>query len=157
MGKYITVFSLGILAGIVITLLAIVIVVPGRMFVVTESELDFDDTVNALVQSAEAGDWSVPHQYNLQATMEKHGVTTDPVVVMSICNPVHAEKILNSGNNRFVSAIMPCRVAVYEDEGKTYAAILNARLFYPFMKKEARSTLKAANSESMQILKTINY
>lgn len=157
MGKYITVFSLGLLAGIIISFLAIVIVLPGKMFVVTESELGFEDTVNTLIKSAEARQWSIPHQYNLQSTMQKNGFDTEPVMVMSMCNPVHVEKILNSHSSRLVSAIMPCRIAVYEDDGKTYAAILNAKLFYPFIKREAKNTIKAANSESIQILRTINY
>lgn len=157
MGRSITVFTLGLLAGIFIAFLAIFIVLPRQMFVVTESEHSFDDTVNALEKSAVASHWSIPHQYNLQATMQKNGFDTEPVKVMSLCNPYHAEKILNSKNSRLVSAIMPCRIAVYEDNGKTYAAILNAKLFYPFMNKEAKETLKAANDESRQILKSIKY
>jgi uncharacterized protein (DUF302 family) len=155
MGKNITVFTLGLLAGIFIAFLAIFIVLPRQMFVVTESHYDFDDTVSVLVKSAEASEWTIPHQYNLQATMQKNGFETAPVSVMSMCNPYHAEKILNSRNSRLVSAIMPCRIAVYENDGKTYAAMLNAKLFYPFMKKEAKGTLKAANDESKQIIKTL--
>ncbi len=155
MRRNITVFTLGLLAGILIAFLAIFIVLPRQMFVVTESDYNFGDTVSALVKSAEASDWTIPHQYNLQATMQKNGFETAPVSVMSLCNPLHAEKILNSRNSRLVSAIMPCRVAVYEDEGRTYAAMLNAKLFFPFMKKEAKETLKAANDESRQIIKSI--
>lgn len=157
MSKLITVFSLGLLAGILVSFLAVFIVVPGQMFVVTQSELGFEDTVNALVKSAQGREWTIPHQYDLQATMQKNGFDTDPVVVMSMCKPEHAQKILNSQNSRYISAVMPCRVAVYEKDGKTYTAVLNARLFYPFMKMEAKSTMKAANYESIQIIKTINY
>lgn len=157
MGKFIAVFSLGLLTGVLIAFLSIFIVVPGQVFEVTESELGFEDTVNALGKSAEVRGWVVPHRYNLQVTMQKNGFDTQPVVVMSLCNPAHAEKILNSESSRLLSAIMPCRVAVYEQDGKTYAAMLNARLFYPFLKKEAKSTMKAANSESLKIMNTINY
>lgn len=156
MGKYIAVLSVGLLAGILITFLAIFIVLPRQMFVVKESKFNFEDTITALAKSAEASDWAIPQQYNLQATLKKKGFETEPVVVISMCNPVLAEKILNSDRSRFVSAIMPCRLAVYESDGKTYTSMLNAKLFYPFMKKEAKETLKAANSESIQILKTIN-
>lgn len=157
MGKSIAVFTLGLLAGMFIVFVSIFIVIPGKMFVVTESEFGFDETVNALVKSAEARDWVISHQYDLRATMQKSGYETEPVRVMSMCKPVHAEKILNSKNSRLVSAIIPCRIAVYEREGKTYAAVLNAKLFYPFIRKEAKSTIKAANAESVQIIKTINY
>ncbi len=156
MGKIIAVFSTGLIAGISITFLALFIVLPRQMFVVTESEFSFEDTVNALTKSAEAHEWAVPQQYNLQATMQKSGYETEHVVVISMCNPVLAEKILNSRNSRFLSAIMPCRISVYEEKGKTYVSMLNAKIVYPFIKREAKETLKAANSESLQILRTIN-
>ncbi len=157
MEKNVAVFSIGLMVGIVITFLAVYIVLPRQMFVVTESELNFDETVNAIAKSAEANAWAIPQQYNLQETMKKHGFETEPVVVMSMCNPVLAEQILNSLNSRYVSAMMPCRLSVYEDDGKTYASMLNAKLFYPFMNKDAKETLKAANEESMKILGTIKY
>lgn len=155
MEKNIAVFSIGLIAGVIITFLAIFIVLPRQMFVVAESELNFEETVNTIAKSAEASDWAIPQQYNLQATMKKYGYETEPVVVMSMCNAVHAEKILNSVSSRFVSAMMPCRLAVYENGGKIYASMLNAKLFYPFLKKDAKETLRAANEESMQILRTL--
>ncbi len=157
MEKNIIVFTVGLIAGIFITFLAIFIVLPRQMFVVAESRLNFNETVNAVSKSAEANKWAIPQQYNLQVTLEKHGYDTKPVVVMSMCNPVLAERILNSGNSRFLSAIMPCRLSIYEDDGKIFASMLNAKLFYPFLKEDVKETLKAANEESMQILRIIKY
>jgi uncharacterized protein (DUF302 family) len=157
MAKNITFFSVGLMAGIIIAFFSIFIVLPRQMFVIAESGLSFDETVNALTKSAEANEWSIPQQYNLQAILKKHGFETGPVVVISMCNPILAEKILNSDDSKFLSAFMPCRLSIYEDDGKIYASMLNTRLFYPFLKKDVKETMRTANKESMQILRTLKY
>ena len=84
------------------------------MFVLNESKLGFDETVQAIEQSTVNNNWSMPHQYNLQATIKKHGFDVRLVKVFSLCKPEHAYEIPGSENERLVSALMPCRVAEYE-------------------------------------------
>lgn len=153
--KNISVFILGIVTGIVLTVATILLILPNQMFVVNESKLGFDETVQAIEQSATENNWSVPHQYNLQATMKKHGFDVRPVKVFSLCKPEHAYEILGSENERLVSALMPCRVAVYEKEGKTYVSMLNSGLFSKFMGKKVSEVMTAASEENKQILEPV--
>lgn len=145
-------FLTGLIVGVVITVLAIIVVLPKQMFVVHESKLGFDETVETIAQSAKDNKWSMPHMYDLQATMKKHNLDVNPVKVLSLCKPEHAYQILNSDEVRSVSALMPCRVAVYEKGGKTYVSMLNAGLFSKFMGKKVSSVMGAASSENEQIL-----
>lgn len=148
-------FLIGLLAGIVVTVVTIVVILPGKMFIVNESKLSFDETVDALVASTAENKWSMPHQYDLQATMKKHGFDVNPVKVFSLCKPEHAYKILGSENEQLVSALMPCRVAVYEKDGKAYVSMLNAGLFSKFMGKKVKEVMGAASKENEEILKPI--
>lgn len=150
--KGFTMFLAGLIAGVALTIIIIVVVVPKKMFVVHESKLGFDQTVETIIQSAKDNNWSMPHQYDLQATMKKHNFEVKPVKVFSLCKPEHAYKILNSDEVRSVSALMPCRVAVYEKDGKTFVSMLNAGLFSKFMGKEVSSVMGAASSENEEIL-----
>jgi uncharacterized protein (DUF302 family) len=50
---------------------------------------------------------------------------------------------------------MPCRVAIYEKEGKTYVSMLNAALFSRFLSKKSKSVMSAASAENEQILASV--
>jgi uncharacterized protein (DUF302 family) len=156
MTRILIVFTAGLLAGFALTLLSIMIVIPGKLFVEKESPMGFNETVSALTDSAEASQWTISHSYNLQATMEKNGYIVDPVLVVSLCNPSHAHNILNNISSRRISAMMPCRLAVYEKEGKTYTSIFNSRIMYPFLNRNDRKTLKATTNETIQIINKIH-
>lgn len=149
------VFIGGILVGIVVTLVLIGFVLPGKMFIVNESKLGFAETLETIEESVTDNGWSIPHQYNLQATMQKNGFQVEPARVFSLCNPSNAHEILKGGERRMVSALMPCRVAVYEKDGKTFVSMLNARLFSKFLGKEVSSVMNAATKENLMILEPV--
>ena len=148
-------FITGLVVGLLIAVLVVMVVMPKQMFVTHESKLDFNGTVDAITSSVQENNWSMPHQYDLQATMEKHGFSVKPVKVFSICKPEHAYQILSGDEERMASALMPCRIAVYEKNDKTFISILNAGLFSKFMGSEIRKVMGAASDENMQILADI--
>ena len=145
-------FLSGLIVGVVITVLAIVVVLPKQMFVVHESKLGFDETVEAITASASNNKWSMPHQYDLQATMKKHGFDVQPVKVFSLCKPEHAYEVLKGNNERLASALMPCRIAVYEKDGKTFISMLNSGLFSKFMGATIKEVMGAASKGNKLII-----
>ncbi|MCF8221977.1 MAG: DUF302 domain-containing protein [Bacteroidales bacterium] len=151
----IVLFAGGILTGIIITLIILIAILKQQMFVVYESKFDFDKTVNTITESAEDHKWSVQHSYDIQASLDKHGYTVQPVKVFSLCKPEHASKILVSGEERIVSALMPCRISVYEDDGTVYISMLNSGLFSRFLGKEIKNVMGKASSENKQILEPV--
>ena len=150
-------FIFGLISGVVFTLVAIVLLLPKQMFIVHESKLSFNETVEAIEKSVVNNHWSMPHQYDLQATMKKHGFEVKPVKVFSLCKPEHAYQILGSNNHRLVAALMPCRVAVYEKEGKTYVSMLNSGLFSRLLGKKVRDVMGVASEENQKILQPVIY
>ena len=153
--KGLTMFLTGLIAGILLTVIVLIVVMPKQMFVVNESKLGFDETVAAIEKSAKDHNWSMPHLYDLQATMKKHNFDVKPVKVFSLCKPDHAYQILSSDQERVVSALMPCRVAVYERNGKTYVSMLNSGLFSRFMGNKVKTVMGAASDENKQILSPV--
>ncbi len=153
--KGLTMFLTGLIAGILLTVIVLIVVMPKQMFVVNESKLGFDETVAAIEKSAKDHNWSMPHLYDLQATMKKHNFDVKPVKVFSLCKPDHAYQILSSDQERVVSALMPCRVAVYERNGKTYVSMLNSGLFSRFMGNKVKTVMGAASEENKQILSPV--
>jgi len=155
MKKGIFKFLSGLVVGVAITLLALFVILPKQMFVVNESKLGFDETVATIVKSAADNNWSVPHQYDLQAAMKKHDLEVNPVTVFSLCKPDHSFEILKRDEERLVSALMPCRIAVYEKNGKTFISMLNSGLFSKLMGSKINEVMSLASEENLKILEPV--
>lgn len=145
-------FILGLIVGIAVTILAIVVVLPRYMFVVKESKLGFKETIDSIEKSASEQKWGIPHQYDLQATLKSKGFEVKPVNIISLCKPEHANEILSGNNERLASALMPCGIAVYEKEGKTFVSMLNSGLFSKFMGAKIKKVMGVAAKENKLIL-----
>lgn len=148
-------FLFGLILGVGLTLMLTFVVISKKMFVVMESKYSFSETIEHLEESVAENKWSIPHRYDLRATLEGKSLKVDSVNVFSLCNPKFAYEILNSDDNRLVSAIMPCRVSVYEKDGKTYISMLNSDLFARFLGKEVKDVLETASSENLKILEPL--
>jgi len=149
-------FLAGVIAGILISLALVFLAAPKLMFSVSESKYDFATTKAMIEEATPANKWSMPHQYDLQATLGKHGFDVKPVQVFSICKPDIAVKILGDDSKRHISAMMPCRVAVYEKaDGKTYIARMNAGLLAKLLGSEVNAIMGEAETGSEKILEEI--
>ena len=100
---------------------------PGFMFIQSTSPYSFDETVERISKAVEKHEWKMPAVHNLQETMQKFGKDVLPVKVFEICHPSHSSRILSTDHERFVSALMPCRIAVYNhSDGKTFVSRINS-------------------------------
>jgi uncharacterized protein (DUF302 family) len=117
----------GLVAGAIIVLLTVFNLAPSRMFIESESEFAFDETVEIFTSTATDMGWKVPHVSDLQKTMAKHGHDVKKVKVIDLCHPDHAIKILEKSDERIVTPMMPCRVSIYEKaDGKVYISRMNS-------------------------------
>lgn len=100
-----------------------------EMFFETESPYDFKTTVEKLSQIIEEAGWKIPAIHDLQQTMLKFGKEVLPVKVFEICHPKHSSRILERNEERIASAMMPCRISVYnKNNGKTFISRINSGL-----------------------------
>jgi len=148
-------FILGLLLGAVVTLLAVYVIIPSKLFVVKESKFDVEETVATIEKSAADLNWGVLHKYDLQVTLKGKGFDVQPAQVLSLCKPTHANGILSGTNVRKVSALMPCRMSVYEKKGKTFISILNLGFVSIFLSKKAKEVMSQAGAENDLILRPV--
>ncbi len=127
---FVGLFAGGLVAGAVIMGLVAWNMMPGMMLTVHESQFGFDETVEFVTASATKHGWQVPKIYDLQASLVKAGHDDmTRVKVLSLCQPDHAYGVLHHDENKKITAIMPCRVGVYEDaSGKVYISEMNMGL-----------------------------
>lgn len=149
-------FFFGLFSGIVIIGLFLTFVFPRMLFSVNESRYDFDQTAEIFTESVKNQNWNMPHQYDLQEIMAKNEFQVKPVKVFSICKPDIAVRILENDNDRHISAMMPCRIAIYKKaDGKTYISRMNARLFAKLLGGKANAVMGDAGDGSENILKAV--
>ena len=144
---------IGLVAGALIAVLVIFFSSPSLMLKENKSKHDFETTLAEIEKSVESLGWKIPHINDLQATMHKFGKDVRRVKVYEICHPDHAYKILKQDDERIVSSLMPCRIAVYEkSNGNIYVSRMNAGLMSKPMSRIIRSTMSEAAADSEKIL-----
>ena len=149
-------FIIGLVSGVLLTILAAIIIGPKVLFIESESRYDFEQTAARIASESSENGWAMPHQYDLQMTMKKHGFDVRPVTVFSVCKPALANQILAENHERVVSSMMPCRIAIYQKaDGKTYIARMNAGLMSKLLGGKVREVINAAGKGSEKILNPI--
>jgi uncharacterized protein (DUF302 family) len=153
MKKMTTGIIIGLLAGVLVASLAIFFASPSLMLKENKSKHDFETTLAEIEKSVESLGWKIPHINDLQATMHKFGKDVRQVKLYEICHPEHAYRILSQDDERIVSSLMPCRIAIYEkSDGSVYVSRMNSGLMSKPMNKIIRSTMSVAAAETEQIL-----
>lgn len=81
------------------------------------------EAATALHSAVEANRFGVMHVHNLKETMAKKGVEfARECLIFEVCQPQQAKKVLEE--NMSISTALPCRISVYEEDGKTVLATL---------------------------------
>lgn len=136
---------IGLVAGIIVGVLALFLAMPSLMFKETRVDTDFETTVSNVEKAVADHGWKMPHVHDLQATMKNFGKDVRSVKVFELCNPNYAYEILNKDEERVVSNMMPCRLAVYEKaDGKVYISRMNSGTVAKPMSKVVRTTMTEA-------------
>jgi len=96
-----------------------------------QSPIGFDETIAKLKSNAKKLGWKVPKKWakNFQKNL-KHVTKVDVGrnLVIEMCEPYAAVKLLVHDKYKKFLAMMPCSVAVYEkSDGKVYISMMNMR------------------------------
>lgn len=128
---------------------------PGGMMIhEKQSPYDFDKTVDVILANAKAEGWLVPKIYDFQASLIKQN-QPDPgkVKILKLCQPEYASKLLSQDNSKFVGAMMPCSVSVYEkSNGEVYVSSMNMGLMAKMFSGIVGDTLALVASDDAKIL-----
>ncbi|OYW73798.1 MAG: hypothetical protein B7Z37_20165 [Verrucomicrobia bacterium 12-59-8] len=81
------------------------------------------ETAAALQTAVDANHFGVMHIHDLKESMWKKGVEFDhECLIFEVCQPQQAKRVLDE--NMSVSTALPCRISVYEADGRTILATL---------------------------------
>jgi uncharacterized protein (DUF302 family) len=157
MKKYIIGLVIGVFIGAAVLGFTTYSLAPDMMMLEDQSKYNFEETVKNLKQAVKDHDWKIPKVHDLKKSMAKFGKKEIlPVKVFELCHPDHAEKILSRGDERIVSSMMPCRVAVYQKpDGKVYVSRMNSGLMAGMMGGVVAEVMDQAAAENEAILSEI--
>ena len=158
MNKMTTGIVIGLIVGLLFAFIIIYISVPSLMFKETRVAGDFDSTVEKIENAVQEHGWKIPHVHDLQATMKNFGKDVRSVKVFELCNPEYAYEILSEDEERVVSNMMPCRLAVYEkQDGGVYISRMNSgRVAKPMSRVVRKTMTEAARDMEVIISEVVN-
>lgn len=81
-----------------------------------------DEAVQALEAALKDRKFGVLWQMDIPSKLQEKGVEFNkPYRVLEVCNPHEAKQVLTT--NLIVGYFLPCKVVVYEDQGKTFIGL----------------------------------
>jgi uncharacterized protein (DUF302 family) len=144
---------IGAVAGIVTGLLIAFVISPSLMFRENKYNKEFETTVSILQKEIEEKGWKIPVVHDLQATMKKFGKEVKSVKILEICHPDLSYEILSRYEEKIVSSMMPCRIAVYEkDDGSVLISRMNSGFLAKPMSPVIRKTMSRAAASMEEII-----
>ncbi|MBN2460019.1 MAG: DUF302 domain-containing protein [Candidatus Cloacimonetes bacterium] len=149
----------GFILGIAVTGIITWKTMPGLMLKVVESRYDFEETLSRLQQQIYSNNWEVRHIYEIGEDLYNMGYEGMflRVNVISFCQPEYTYSILQDHHNRKISAIMPCRIAIFEDnEGNVFLSRMNIGLFSKMFSGDIGKILKLVAADDEKILKDLS-
>jgi len=134
--KSLGIFILGLIVGAAALGAFAYNAAPSMMLIELESPYGIEESVEKIKQGAkkinerQGTKWVSPIVKPLHKSIKKHGgADVAPVMLVDLCEPTHATRILTEDDARIVSVMMPCTISVYEkSDGKVYIGHMNAGL-----------------------------
>jgi uncharacterized protein (DUF302 family) len=145
----------GIILGVVLSFTAIYQMAGGMMFEERVSPFTVEETVARIqhnVQAAGNG-WALFGLRYPARPVEAEGVSILPVMAIEACSPKYSGPILKDDRTRFLSLLMPCKIAVYKkSDGKVYIGTMNAGLIGKFFGPLVAETMEHVVADQKKFL-----
>lgn len=148
-------FISGIVLGAILSVAAVWQMAGGLMFEEHESPFTVEETVARIQQNIEAAGngWALFGLRYPTRPVEATGVSVLPVMAIEACSPKYSGPILKDDKTRFLSLLMPCKIAVYKkSDGKVYIGILNADLIGKFFGPLVAETMQGVVADQKKFL-----
>lgn len=93
------------------------------MLIKISTEKTVSEAAADLQEAVQDNHFGVMQVHNLKESMAKKGVKLDrECLIFEVCQPQQAKKVLEE--NMSLSTALPCRISIYEEDGRTILATL---------------------------------
>jgi len=124
------VIAVSLVAGMLVMGGLVYSLAPRLMMMESQSKYGFDHTVEAFIAEVDKAGWKVVGQHDMKSTLANFGHDVLNVKIIEVCSAKYSAEILKLDDERIVSPLIPCRIAIYEkSNGNTYIGRMNSPLF----------------------------
>jgi len=155
MKKFVRPFILGVLAGFILMSICVWFIMPKMMINVYESRYDYDKTVSSVEEAVtNFGVWKTPITFDIRQNILNAGFDQmTQVKIVSLCQPVYAQKILSADKDKVVSSMMPLGISIYEaNDGKVFIAQMNIGLMSKMFGGTISEVMSGASNDISRML-----
>ncbi|MBS3092662.1 DUF302 domain-containing protein [Candidatus Pacearchaeota archaeon] len=104
---------------------------------IVETEKSFDEAIVSVLKEVEQKGWTLFQIYDVKERLAAKGFEQKPLKIIEICLGKYANNFLNK--NRLISLCMPCKINIFEENGKVKIAGMKPTMisqFFPEINKE---------------------
>jgi uncharacterized protein (DUF302 family) len=155
--KNILLILTGFILGMVSLIVLMFVFFPSMMIETSESSMGYNETITAIDNNTIDHGWAVLRVWDMKRRMDNAGYEDSPrVSIIELCQADYTHRILKEENDRFISSIMPYRIAVYENaDGKVYISRMNLGLMSKFFSSNVKEVMSEAVTDNRNILQDI--
>jgi len=126
---------------------------PHPMFIETVSPANLPTTVNAFLEEVRAAGWSNLGTTNMAGILSERGFTLDPVLILHPCSGRLSAQLLDNDETRFVSSMIPCRVAIYQtSDDRVIISRINSAAMAKMMPSKVADIMASAGTGVEEII-----
>ncbi|MEK9178923.1 MAG: DUF302 domain-containing protein [Patescibacteria group bacterium] len=97
---------------------------------IVETKKNFDDAVVSVLKAVEQKGWALFQIYDIRERLAAKGFEQKPLKIIEICSGKYANQFLNK--NRLISLCMPCKINVFEENGRVKIAGMKPTMISQF-------------------------
>lgn len=108
----------------------------------TETAASIQDAIAALETFLKEEQFGVLWRFNLREKLKEKGFDFDrEYVILEVCNPAEANRVVSE--NVMAGYFLPCKIVVYEADGKTKIGMPKATVFMNMLEDDALTGIAA--------------
>lgn len=121
------------------------------MLMTYETTKSVEEVRKAIEEKAKANGFGVMSVHEVSNILESKGVPISyKCVIVEVCSPRHASQVLSK--DPYISTAMPCRIAIFEENGKTVVSTMAPTTMFELFK---RPELEEIAKEVEELMKKI--
>ncbi|HIH22997.1 TPA: DUF302 domain-containing protein [Candidatus Micrarchaeota archaeon] len=114
------------------------------------TEKTFDDAVVSVIKNIEKKGWAIFTIYDIRERLAAKGFVLGKMKIIEFCSAKNADRILRK--NPAISICMPCRISVFESDGKIVIASMKPMAMGSFFKGIDASDIEEVDAGINEII-----
>src|SRR3989338_807049 len=117
---------------------------------IVETDKSFDEAVVSVLKTAESFGWALFNVYDIRERLAAKGFEQEPLKIIEICSGKYANAFLNK--NKLISLCMPCKINVFEEDGKVKIAGMKPTIMSEFFKEVKKEEAEEVENVIKEII-----